>query len=433
MAVNLVRNYDKHEAEHLVNSSFAQFQTDRDVVRLERRREKSEAYLASYRERMQCDRGDFDEYMDLRARLRRLEQRGGRAGRAHNQRVLEAIGRLRPGDVVDLPAGRRRGRYAVIEVTTRRSETVPRVLVLSEERTMIRLAPVDFREAPRPIARLRLPRDFNVRDLSARRKLARELAALDEAEPPEDQDDAGADELKALRRAVDSHPVASCPELGRHIHFAERAARLEKEVAGVDRQVARRTGTLARRFDRVLDVLEDLGYVEDWKLTDKGERLTRVYNESDLLVVEMLDRGTLAGLEPPELAAVCSALVYETRGPEMGDVVEMPTPRSREVHGELMGLWKQIRRKEDERSLELTREPDPGFADKAFRWAAGRPLEDVLSEDDPAGDFVRATKQLIDLLRQIEEVTADEALREVVGRAVDGLHRGVVAYSSLEL
>jgi ATP-dependent RNA helicase HelY len=435
MAVNLVRSYDRHEAEHLVNSSFAQFQTDRDVVRLERKRERSEAYLASYRERMECDRGDFDEYMELRARLRRLEQRGGRGGRARNERVLEAIAGLRPGDVIDLPTGRRRGRYAVIEVTKRRSEAAPRVLVLSEERTMIRLAPVDFRDPPRPAARLRLARDFNVRDLSARRKLARDLAGLETAEVPLEpaEDDGEVDEVKALQRALASHPVAGCPELGRHIHFAERAARLEKEVAGVDRQVARRTGTLARRFDRVLDVLEDLAYVADWELTDKGERLTRVYNESDLLVVEMLERDVLAGLEPPELAAVCSALVYETRGPEMGNVVEMPTPRSRAVHGELMRLWKQIRRKEDERGLELTREPDPGFADRAFRWAAGWPLENVLSEDDPAGDFVRSTKQLIDLLRQIEEVTADAGLREVVGRAVDGLHRGVVAYSSLEL
>ena len=438
MAVNLVRNYDRHEAEHLVNSSFAQFQTDRDVVRLERKRERSEAYLASYRERMQCERGDFEEYWELLSRLRRIEQRGGRAGRALNQRVVKAISELRPGHVIDLPAGRRRGRYAVIEVTTRRSESVPKVLVLSEERTMIRLAPVDFREAPRPLARLKLPPDFNVRDLSARRKLARELASLDDSQPPsdpeEDEEDApDDDETKALRRAVTKHPCATCPELGRHIHFAERAARLQKEVAGVDRQIARRTSTLARRFDRVLDVLEDLDYVDDWALTGKGERLTRVYNESDLLVVECLDRNTFAGLEPPELAAVCSALVFETRGPESDAVAEMPTPKSREVYGELMRLWKHVRRKEDERGLELTREPDPGFADKAFRWAAGWPLENVLSEDDPAGDFVRATKQLIDLLRQLEEVASGGELAEVVARAVDGLHRGVVAYSSLEL
>src|ERR687896_1243032 len=77
MAVNLVRNYDRDEAEHLVNSSFAQFQADRDVVQLEKTREKSEAYLASYRERMQCELGNFVEYRDLTARLKKLEDRAG--------------------------------------------------------------------------------------------------------------------------------------------------------------------------------------------------------------------------------------------------------------------------------------------------------------------------------------------------------------------
>ena len=40
-----------------------------------------------------------------------------------------------------------------------------------------------------------------------------------------------------------------------------------------------------------------------------------------------------------------------------------------------------------------------------FHWAEGKPLEDVLEETEMApGDFVRNCKQLIDLLRQIEDV-----------------------------
>src|ERR687895_115498 len=75
MAVNLVRNYTRNEADHLVNSSFAQFQADRDVVKLERTKERLEAYLASYHERMACDRGDINEYKKLFDRLRDIEER----------------------------------------------------------------------------------------------------------------------------------------------------------------------------------------------------------------------------------------------------------------------------------------------------------------------------------------------------------------------
>jgi ATP-dependent RNA helicase HelY len=98
-----------------------------------------------------------------------------------------------------------------------------------------------------------------------------------------------------------------------------------------------------------------------------------------------------------------------------------------------MRLWQGIRAAEEVRGLELTREPDPGFADRAFRWADGAPLDEVLSQDDAPGDFVRSTKQLVDLLRQLEEVAPTAVLAAVIRDAIAGVYRGVIAYSSLEL
>jgi ATP-dependent RNA helicase HelY len=46
------------------------------------------------------------------------------------------------------------------------------------------------------------------------------------------------------------------------------------------------------------------------------------------------------------------------------------------------------------------------------------------------GDFVRTCKQLIDMLRQIEDV-ADGTTAEVAGAARAALNRGVVAYTGL--
>ncbi len=435
MTVNLVRNYDRREAEHLVNSSFAQFQADRDVVRLERKREKDAAYLATYRERMTCELGDFAEYHALVERSKSSSRaRSGHAGTG--SKVLEAIARLRPGDVVEIASGKRRGRYAVMEVTQRRSERAPRVLLLSEERSLVRFAPSDFREPPVAAARLPLPRGFQSRDQRTRRELGRRLARLEIA--PVKVRERAQDVLVSppghpVEEEIEQHPCHACPERKRHLHYAERAARLERELQSVDRRMQRRTGTLAKRFDQVLAVLEQLDYVDEWRLTGKGETLTRVYNESDLLVVESIERRLFEALEPPEIAAVCSTLVYETRGPETGLVHDMPTPDSAEVWRQLMKLWRQVRREEEARGLELTREPDPGFARKAFRWASGSPLEKVLGEDDAPGDFVRSVKQLIDLLRQLADIATTPELAEKVEDAIRSLNRGVIAYSSLEL
>ncbi|HEU4481295.1 MAG TPA: RNA helicase, partial [Actinomycetota bacterium] len=100
----------------------------------------------------------------------------------------------------------------------------------------------------------------------------------------------------------------------------------------------------------------------------------------------------------------------------------------------LMGLWRTIRAEEEGRRLDLTREPDPGFAGTAYLWAAGRPLAAVIGEEEAPGDFVRSTKQLVDLLRQLADITPpDGELGARIRQAIDGLHRGVIAYSSLEV
>jgi ATP-dependent RNA helicase HelY len=425
MAVNLVRTYDRHDAEHLVNSSFAQFQADRDVVSLERTRERSETYLASYHEKMECDRGDFNEYRALMQRLKKAESPRGGSSPAG---IVDAISSLQPGDVIDVPGGKKRGRYAVLEVGSRSSERNPRVLGMSDQRTMVRFSPSDFRKPPRPVARVQLPEGFQVRDARARRHLARKLERVQTPVANDGRTDS--DEVVRLRKELEAHPCHPCPDLGRHLHFADRAARLEKEIRSVERRINRRTGTLARRFEQVLSILEQMSYVKEWNLTDKGEVLTGVYNESDLLVVEALGAGLFDDLEPAELAALCSTLVYETRGPDTGEVVPgLPTGPSRAAWRRLLRLWREIHDDEQARRLELTREPDPGFADRAYRWTAGAPLEDVISADDPPGDFVRNVKQLVDLLRQLEVVGPTSTIRE----AISGLHRGVVAYSAVDL
>ncbi|HET7482515.1 MAG TPA: RNA helicase, partial [Actinomycetota bacterium] len=282
---------------------------------------------------------------------------------------------------------------------------------------------------------LKMKRDFDLRDPAARRAVADRLRTVPldrDGVAPRSNGEPDDDEVTTLRTAVERHPVHDCPELHRHLHFAQRADRLRREISSIDRRVGRRTRTLARRFELVLEVLEELGYVRDWKLTDKGETLSRVYNESDLLVVEAIRNGVFDELDAAELAAMCSTLVYEARGPDIDVVHEMPTKATAAVWRRLMQEWRKVRRREDQRGLELTREPDPGYAQRTYQWAAGRPLEEVLDTDDAPGDFLRNMKQLMDLLRQLEDVAATPSLSATVHDALEQIKRGVVAYSSVE-
>jgi ATP-dependent RNA helicase HelY len=214
----------------------------------------------------------------------------------------------------------------------------------------------------------------------------------------------------------------------------QRHDQLAKEQRTLSERVRRRTGSLVRTFDRVLEVLGSLGYVDGFALTAKGETLRRVYAETDLVVVEALHRGVWRGLDAAELAACASSLVYETRGSD-GPPAEPPLAPTAAVEAALEALAKlqeEVHAHEQAGGLSLTRELDPGFADPAHRWASGDPLEDVLAtEDITPGDFVRVTKQLIDLLRQIALVADDPEVQATARSAVEACQRGVVAYSSL--
>jgi ATP-dependent RNA helicase HelY len=104
----------------------------------------------------------------------------------------------------------------------------------------------------------------------------------------------------------------------------------------------------------------------------------------------------------------------------------------------MVRLWGHLNALEEQHKLSTMdnwgqREPDLGFAWIAFRWASGHPLDAVLREADmPAGDFVRWTRQLIDVLGQIANAAPEDGtVRATARKAVDGLRRGIIAYSSV--
>jgi ATP-dependent RNA helicase HelY len=179
----------------------------------------------------------------------------------------------------------------------------------------------------------------------------------------------------------------------------------------------------------VCAVLAELGYIAADDVTADGSRLAGLYAELDLLAAECLRRGTWAGLEPADLAACVAALTFESRRDDGGGVRLPPGP-SRAALAEMTAIWTELSGVEDAHHLAFLREPDLGFAWTAHAWARGTPLEQLVGPDLTAGDFVRAVKQLMDLLGQIAVVGGK--LGSTARAAVDALRRGVVAYSSVD-
>jgi ATP-dependent RNA helicase HelY len=228
-----------------------------------------------------------------------------------------------------------------------------------------------------------------------------------------------------------AHPVHTCPDREAHLKAVRERDRVQKEAGQLATAVRRREGSLARRLDSVVDLLEQLGFLDGWSLTAAGERLARVFHECDLVVATALDAGVFDGLEPPELAAVVSTLTYEERRSDAPPDAPVPHQEATRRIEEVRRIARAVQRSERERGLPRTRLPDSGFAAAARSWALGRDLSAVLADDLSAGDFVRNVKVLVDLLDQLAEAATEPSTRLAARRAATSLTLGVVAAADL--
>jgi len=440
MATNLVRRYPADVAHHLLNLSFAQFQADAAVVRMETRLARRERALADLRAEAHCERGDIDEYRALIG-----DQRPAAVAPSPRRDVDESLARLRPGDVVVLEGGKSGGRVAVLTVARRRGGAV-RVRVITPQRRVLNLGSTDFRDRPEIVGRLTLPVPFAPHDKGFQQEVS---AGLHDLEPLHrhrrmgSSDPTGPDLHRGPSDGSDgssgsegsdrfTHPIEDCPDREAHLRAARQAERVAREVADLNRQVRGRTESLARRFDQVLQLLEAWEYLDGWSLTSRGERLVRIFHESDLLVAESIEVGLFDDLDPASLAALASCFTYEHRSAAPPPEPWYPSGGVHHRVARIEQLAASLNVDEEASGLPLTRPPDPGFLALAHAWVAGEPLDEVLDEEDlSGGDFVRNAKLLIDLLRQIADAASDPDTSASARRAAELMFRGVVAASSV--
>jgi ATP-dependent RNA helicase HelY len=444
MAVNLVGQMGRPAARDLLEASFAQFQADRAVAGLVKQIRRNEETANDYAKKMTCHLGDFAEYAALRRRLSDREAELAREGaRSRRGAVVASLEALRRGDVIRIPRGRRSGLAVVLDPGIGASDD-PRPLVVTEGRWSGRLSLVDFPAAVEVLGTVRVPKHVNPRSPQERRDLASSLRALDIPDggrAPRRTDGRNAaddDEVLSLRRALRAHPCHQCADREQHARWAERHARLVRENEGLRRRIEGRTGSLGRMFDKITQLLEARGYLAGDRTTPAGRQLARIWSESDLLAAECLRAGAWDGLDPAELAAVVSTLVYEPRRDEaLPD--RMPAAAIGDALATTVRIWAQLRDDELDYRLPESREPQLGFVWAAYRWAKQDRLDRVLAAaaehgtELSAGDFIRWCKQLLDLLDQLAAAPGSTAAGPSVAgtarAALSAIRRGVVAQS----
>ncbi|MDJ0314738.1 DEAD/DEAH box helicase [Arthrobacter sp. H35-D1] len=448
MSINLVAQFGRARTRQILESSFAQFQADRSVVDLARQVRSREESLAGYEKSMTCHLGDFNEYAKLRRELSDHESGASKTkAKQRREAVLDSVASLRAGDVIMVTEGRNQG-YAVV-VQADSSSRQPRPGVVGMDREYRRLGAQELSNPVEPVARVRVPKGFNAKVPKDKRHL---LAAVQDkleniaglrphrsaAFAYQDSTAVEDEAIAALRRKLRAHPCHGCSEREDHARWSERWWKLRRETDGIVRAIQARTNTIARTFDRVIDLLAGYGFVVangsgELRPSDDGQRLRRVYGEKDLLIALALRQGSFADLDAAELASFTTALVYQSKRDAEGARPRMPSVGLEQAVEDVVVLWAKLQDAEESHKLPLTSEPELGLMWPMYKWAKGRSLQESLNGTElAAGDFVRWSKQVIDLLGQLSQVPALPAgFAKTCHSAMDLVRRGVVAYGAV--
>jgi ATP-dependent RNA helicase HelY len=400
MTANLIANYLEEEAEDLLEASYAAFQREERRTEASDRIEAFEDQLRQVEEQARCDLGDVEEYQGMLEAARPQRRQDG----------IRSI--LGAGDVLDVVGGQRDGRYAVLKRLSSKSGGA-RYLVLSTSGRVSSIGHKQITDASGKAGTLDLPAPMRPRD----RRFVEDTLRLLRKVPPRSVD-------RSPRRQHPDHPVAACPDAEQHLSALSKANRIRRRIA--QHRAAQKTAGhgLVEEFAAIRALLEELDYLDGWSLTPRGERLRRVYNEMDLLLTEGVERGLLYGLEPPDLAALVSAFVYEPRIDKSPGVV-WPTAELSWRWGAIDDLWSELAQLEQRHRLSPTRRPDPGFALIAREWAGGATFSELSTQGMAPGDFVRVSRQLTDVLRQLRD--AVDELSDDAAATLAMVDRGVVA------
>lgn len=250
--------------------------------------------------------------------------------------------------------------------------------------------------------------------------------------------------IAAVRKREQAHPCRSCPDLQAHLRWGNRWAKTRRELDRLQDRYDSRTGSVARHFERICEILRILGYIEgddprDYSVTRKGQLLRHLYGEQDIVLAECLARGLFDDLDPEQLVAVVSGFVFESRRGGTGEPRHYPggmRGRIRSTVAAVSTVHESINALCEDWGLDDLQPLDYGACDIMFDWSSGKSLAVVLDDTDmTGGDFVRSCKRVADALGQIASIGVYLEHPEVAERAHQAaltIDRGVVAYSGIE-
>lgn len=239
--------------------------------------------------------------------------------------------------------------------------------------------------------------------------------------------------LYSLRKKLSKHECSSCDilnsHLGQHLEFSQ----LANQIANIKETISIREKMYLEDFDRLVRVLQHFNNVElnnenQIKPNEIGLLTSYIRAENELAICLMIIKGILDDLNPVQIAAVLSTLIFEPRRESYSDFDYLPRKIKNKIK-DLSLIINELNSVQQSYGIDKDVVIEVDFIEVVLKWGGGESWKSLFennSLDD--GDVIRSFRRIIDILHQLKNIPyINKNTKEKIFQAISALDRDIIS------
>ncbi|XP_034176859.2 superkiller complex helicase subunit twister [Osmia lignaria lignaria] len=206
---------------------------------------------------------------------------------------------------------------------------------------------------------------------------------------------------------------------------------LESQKRKLQLQLSDEGMSLYPEYTNAVALLRDLGYINENETVALKGRVALQMGSNELLITELILKNVLTVLQPAEIAALLSALIFQQRTDAEPDL----TPNLQRSCEVLKEIYTELETLEQHYQLSTLQPLNFGLVEVVYDWAKAKSFADIMEKTDvQEGIIVRCIQQLSETLRDVKNAAVtigDPVLKEKMEEACTAIKRDIVFAASL--
>ncbi|KAG5678423.1 hypothetical protein PVAND_008097 [Polypedilum vanderplanki] len=202
-------------------------------------------------------------------------------------------------------------------------------------------------------------------------------------------------------------------------------------------QLSNKNLSLYPDYCNKLLVLQELKYIDELNQVALKGRVACEMGQNELIITELVLRNVLTNLEPAEIAALLSSLVFQAKTdvePSVSEKMKSLIQKVTEVEESIREVEMKYNVGKSDETVERDR-LNFGLIEVVYEWARNKPFSEIIQLTDiKEGVIVRCIQQLHETLSDVKDaarIIGDPVLHSKMEEASNAIKRDIVFAASL--